>query len=158
MSLQGVSELACALFDARTRFLVLRLVQGSIEGTLDGRSVWLDFMGGASLDKGTLNVDLRQTSRDPADQLSKAAAPGPGHRAAPGPAPDLAAALARNLREDPLPEVRLNNLRALVKGHRAAPVADEALMAALADASDAVRLHAALALGERGWETLQAIA
>jgi hypothetical protein len=159
--LYGLPDLACAIFDAPTRWVTSRLVQGSIEGTVEGggRSAWVDFEGQVSLENGALRLNIGEPSRGTVAEQLSAALPLLLAIARRLVQPsDLAGALVRNLREDPLPAVRLENLRALIEGHRAAPGADEALVAALGDASEEVRLHAALALGERGHDTLRAIA
>jgi hypothetical protein len=72
--------------------------------------------------------------------------------------PDLAAELARNAREDPHPGARERNLAELARTFRGAPRTQEALRAALADASPSVRIRAAYELGEEGREFLQRVA
>jgi hypothetical protein len=74
------------------------------------------------------------------------------------PGDSLVPRLARNVRRDPEPAVRLNNLRELVEGSRGHPDAEEALRAALADGDEIVQLEAAVALGSAGREVLLQIA
>jgi len=62
------------------------------------------------------------------------------------PPTEAASRLARNAREDPVAEVRLRNLKALLACHPGAPVISETLRAALDDVSPEIRLCAARAL------------
>ncbi len=61
---------------------------------------------------------------------------------------ERAARLARNATEDPVADVRLNCLRALVDYHPDAPEQERALESALVDPSAEVRLYAADRLGD----------
>jgi len=67
---------------------------------------------------------------------------------------DVVRLLAANVRQDPLPEVRLQNLLTLIREYPEDPATEETLVAACADASDWIRVRAATALGERGRPTL----
>jgi HEAT repeat protein len=71
---------------------------------------------------------------------------------------DIAAALARNMRSDPQPRVRLENLLALVREYPENEITKAALRAGCDDANDEVRVRAATALGEEGRRTLIEIA
>ena len=71
---------------------------------------------------------------------------------------DVPARLADNVRNDPLPEVRLANLLTLAREYTTYIATQEALRAACGDPDDEVRLRAALALGEEGREVLRQIA
>ena len=70
----------------------------------------------------------------------------------------LEARLAANVRGDPEPRVRLNNLRELLAVSPRHPATREALEAALADGDEQVQLEAAIALGSEGRATLLDIA
>jgi HEAT repeat protein len=70
----------------------------------------------------------------------------------------IPAALALVARTDPVPGVRARCLTALLAEHSGHPDAASALEAALTDPSDAVRVVAATALGERGVPVLREIA
>jgi HEAT repeat protein len=71
---------------------------------------------------------------------------------------DIASRLAANVRGDPVVDVRLRNLKVLVREYPGRPATISALKAALGDRSVEVRVHAAMALGDEGQETLLAIA
>jgi HEAT repeat protein len=65
--------------------------------------------------------------------------------------------LAANASLDPQPVVRLQNLLALVRDHPRDPRTAEVLEAACADEADAVRVHAAIAVGARGRDVLREV-
>jgi HEAT repeat protein len=71
---------------------------------------------------------------------------------------ELSARLARTVGSDPLGDVRLRSLEALLRDFPGSPHAREAAIAALRDDRPDVRLHAALALGPEGRATLQELA
>src|SRR6185436_5959692 len=71
---------------------------------------------------------------------------------------DVAQRLAENVRQDPVPGVRLRNLLVLVREFLAEPGTREILRAACADPSPQVRLRAAMALGAEGREVLLEVA
>jgi hypothetical protein len=71
---------------------------------------------------------------------------------------DLPAALARNARNDAQPGVRLQNLLSLLRDYPDGPGTPPALRAACDDASDEVRVRAAIALGADGQATLVDVA
>jgi len=157
LHLYGSPELACALFDAPTRRLIGRLVQGCLEGP--GRPALLDFAGKTSLENGALRMEIHDSPQgNAAMRLSEAL---PKLLAAAQrlirPA-DLAGRMVQNLRDDPVPAVRLTNLRLLLASHRDHPLAEEALVGALKDSSEEIRLQAAQSVGERGRDTLLEIA
>jgi HEAT repeat protein len=71
---------------------------------------------------------------------------------------DVPARLAENVRNDPLPQVRLSNLLTLVREYPGYEATKGALQAACEDFDDEVRLRAAMALGEEGRKVLLQIA
>jgi HEAT repeat protein len=71
---------------------------------------------------------------------------------------DLPAALARNAKADPQPGVRMHNLLTLLRDYPDGPATPAALRAACDDASDDVRVRAAMALGAEGQDTLLDVA
>ncbi len=70
---------------------------------------------------------------------------------------DIALRLATNLLNDPEPGFRLNALVTLAREYPKHPATRRALLAARKDMSAEVRLRAAMALGEKGRETLLAL-
>jgi hypothetical protein len=71
---------------------------------------------------------------------------------------DAVARLADNVTQDPQPVVRAQSLLALKQAHGSDPRTRAVVTAALDDANERVRLEAALASGERGRDTLIALA
>ena len=151
--LQGSPELACALFDAQTRGVVVRLVSGMVEPEP------VHVQGSVMLEADALRVEVRELTRYNTTQIlpsvllnlmaiaRRLVRP-----------PDLAGRLMQNLGGDPLPAVRLTNLRMLLERHGGDPRTPQALVSALGDESEDVRFQAALALGEPGRATLLEIA
>jgi hypothetical protein len=74
------------------------------------------------------------------------------------PPPDVAWALARNVRRDPLWQVRLHNLITLVTECPQHPATRDALAAAAVDPSEEIRLRAGVELGVAGVPVLQQLA
>jgi HEAT repeat protein len=72
--------------------------------------------------------------------------------------PDIVSRLARNARHDPVAAVRVANLLTLVGEYPDHPATEPSLVAACSDENDAVRVRAAIALGERGRATLLEVA
>jgi hypothetical protein len=153
--LHGSADVACALFDEPTRRLVLALLRGGIEGpghrwaaTLDSVALGnrgLEVLVNESWERGAARlIDVLPGLIAAARQLRRPA--------------DIGTRLAHNLRQDPLPAVRLANLRALLDHHTDHAEARPALVAALGDADEEVRLRAALAIGEDGRPALLEIA
>jgi HEAT repeat protein len=154
---QGSPEVAQAVFDAPARRLVQLLVQGCIEGS--GHPGILEIDGAVSLDDGGLQVEIGEPATRVVGGNVVAVLPRLIAIAERLVRPDdLVARLVRNLGEDPLPAVRLANLRMLEERHPDDPRTREALVTALGDADEEVRLRAALALGELGQGTLLEIA
>jgi HEAT repeat protein len=71
---------------------------------------------------------------------------------------DVPARLAENVRSEPVPAVRLANLRTLAREYPGYAVTGEALRAASRDPDDEVRLRAAIALGDDGRDVLRRMA
>ncbi|HET9316943.1 MAG TPA: HEAT repeat domain-containing protein, partial [Vicinamibacteria bacterium] len=155
---EGSAAIAHALFDGETRRLTLLAFRGCTPQ--DGAwSSARSMPASVSLHEGTLAARLTHGAR--ARMASELAAcvrtllelarclqvPD-----------DCAPRLASNLRRDPLPAVRLANLRALLGEFPQHPVQLEAVTAAAGDADAEVRLEAALALGAKGQRILLELA
>lgn len=153
--LRGSPLLAHALFDAGTRSTVLQMIEGGF-GVPGSSRVILE-AAQVALANGTLKVQVRGQHL-PFDHLCRAlpAVVALGKRLV---KPDqLVPRLAGNAREDPVPRVRLGNLRLLADRHPSHPLTRETLRAALTDADPDIVLAAAAALGEEARPTLLAIA
>jgi hypothetical protein len=74
------------------------------------------------------------------------------------PPADMARRLCENAQKDPLPAVRLNNLRAAIREAPGSAQTRAALMAATGDRDTSVRLRAGLALGADGRDALVSVA
>ena len=142
---RGDAVLVSALLDAETRRLLYRAARSMEPGaTLVARGVLTVTIGlshrvdaQAVLQRGREALVLAQRLREPAD---------------------VAARLTENVRNDPLPGVRLRNLEACLAAKPRPPVTDELLRIAAADGDPGVRLRAALALGQEGLPVLAAVA
>jgi HEAT repeat protein len=141
--LRGSAPLAFALMDRETR---RRLV---------GLFLWTDAT--VSLKDGALRVEIPDTLAAPRWLAERVAAVLDVAQRLSRPA-DLASRLAANVGGDPIADVRLRNLKVLVREYPGRPATLSALRAALRDPSVQVRVHAAMALGEGGHDTLLAIA
>jgi HEAT repeat protein len=154
--LQGSPELARALFDATTRRLVRRLVQGEYTVSsyrpfqISTRTALLDGELRIELETGPLGQNatylwvILPEALLVAERLVQPE--------------DLGARLAENLRDEPMAEVRLKLLQTLLERHRRHPSMKDALLGLLKDESTEVRVQSALALGVDGWPTLLEIA
>jgi hypothetical protein len=144
---QGADPAVFAILDAETRGRVARLLGGEL--TVNGRPIAVR----SCVADGALRVEVPERGAHGAsfgDVLR--AVLGLAHRlVAP---PDVALRLARNLLRDPEPGFRLNALVVLVREYPKNPATRRALLAARHDTSAEVRLQAAMALGEKGRETL----
>jgi HEAT repeat protein len=158
VSLQGSPELACALFDAETRQVVLRLVEGSFGVSL--RDMAQDEDPSIQLRDGELVSEFpsgifeRWPGRS--SHVLQALVTAARHLVRPS---DLVVALADNFKHEPSSSVRLRILQVLLerfpRHHRTAAVLQDALR----DFHDEIRLRAALALeSEDARETLLGIA
>jgi HEAT repeat protein len=141
--LRGSVPLIHALFDQETR------------RRLTGLLLWSDAT--VSLKDGEFRVEIPDALEAPrwlaervgavvelAERLSRPA--------------DIASRLAANVQNDPIADVRLRNLKTLVREYPGRPATISALKAALEDRSVEVRVHAAMTLGDEGRETLLEIA
>jgi hypothetical protein len=158
--LQGSPELARALFDEETRRTVTRVLKGFHQAPRS-RAVELGDGARTALADDELSIELPERGWSFGDrQRASVALPALLHIAALLAKPnDIAARLAQNLERDPLEAVRLANLNALLERYHKHPRAREALeKAAREDASEEIRLRAALAVGTQGWNSLLAIA
>jgi HEAT repeat protein len=152
---QGWPPLVHALFDAETRRVVLRFLQGRID--IPGSAIGRSLRGRATVADGQLRVEMPDPGRVPpaylADTLSGLLNVA---RRLVRPA-DIPGRLAWNLGREPLPEVRLRGLEALIRYDPDQPATLKALGSALGDSSADVQILAAKALGTEGHETLLSI-
>jgi HEAT repeat protein len=141
--LKGSAPLVHALFDEETR----RRVAGLLLRT----------DAAVSLKDGALRVEIPDSLAAPGWLAERVAEVVEAARRLSRPA-DIAGRLAANARGDPVVAVRLRNLKVLVREYPGRPATVGALKVALGDPSVEVRLHAAMALGDDGRETLLEIA
>jgi hypothetical protein len=148
----GHPPLVHALLDADTRRGLRRLFGGEIEDAFGMGSV----RARTTLSAGTLALDFEEDDRDEhlagvlktvLDVAQRLVEPA-----------DLAARIARNALEDRADGVRRRCVRVLAESQAHAAVTRETLRGACADASEDVRLEAALALAEEGRTVLQELA
>jgi HEAT repeat protein len=153
LHVQGPALLTLALLPAATRLRARRLLSGEVPGPHEQ-----PIMVSAQLDKGVLEVRFRErllaTSNEDLFHVLKSALALAKRLVVPN---DLAAQIADNLRDEPEAGVRLNSLLTLVRELPDHPATRGALLAALKDRSDEVRLRAAMALGDEGHATLRAL-
>jgi HEAT repeat protein len=155
--IDGTPALAHAVLDARTRQWVWAVLNGQVP--LTGMPLPCVASAKAEIREGRLGVMVPEgLLAQPAPWLAgllRTVLDAAEHLAAPR---DVLRALAHNSRFDPLWAVRLSNLRVLMGEFPRQPLTRETLQAACADASEEVRLHAALALGEEADATLVELA
>ena len=150
----GPPLLVCALFDAGTRRVVRNLIKGRIE--VEGEMRTWD--GGFKLGGGTLSATFDAGRALTYYQLAESLGALLDVARRLVPPPSLERAVADHVSTDPSPSLRLHHLQTLLAHGTDATVREDALVAALEDDSDAVRLEGALAFGERGRPVLLAIA
>jgi hypothetical protein len=150
--LQGAPELTLAIFDAQTRRLVRRLVEGCVEGP--GHPSVVRFDGTVALGDEQLRVEMKDPHRGLPLILRKLIAIAE-RLARPS---DVIGRLVENFHQDPVLGVRLANLRVLLERHPQHRRTRQALREALGDPSEEIRLRAALELGEQGRPALLEIA
>ena len=143
--IQGLPPTVLAILDVETRRLLLGLLEGAVtsgsvrEGALRARVAVVD---------GVLCADFPEPPGMPAiGQLPGAVSALMVVARRLAHPHDIPERLARNVREDPVPGVRLANLVALTHDHADEDVTRETLRAACRDSDDEVRLRAAIALG-----------
>lgn len=150
---QGSAPLALAILDPETRGQAAVLLRGHVpvEG---GRRVEVD----ASLSYGRLVVEVKESgfsrNRERVPEILSSVLEVARRLVAPE---DVPARLAANLAAEPEPAVRLASLLALAREFPRHPATRAALLASRGDASEEVRLRAAMALGEEGRGTLLAL-
>lgn len=153
LHVEGPALLVLALLPAATRVRAGRLLGGEVPGPY-GETIRVS----AQLDKGVLEVHFRdRLLGDPGEKLFhvlKSALALAERLVVPD---DLAGQIADNLPHEPEAGVRLNGLLTLVRELPDHPATRRALLAALKDRSDEVRLRAAMALGDEGHATLRAL-
>jgi HEAT repeat protein len=151
--IEGPVEVLHAMLDESTRSLVLDLVECRVGGCSRAiiRSIAIKYgdlvLELANADGRTLRAelpDIMKTLLADQDRLRKPS--------------NIPERIAANARYDRLVGVRLRNLTLLADLYHKNPITHETLRHACGDASDAVRLEAAQALGYEGRVTLQDIA
>jgi len=155
LHVQGPALLALALLPAATRLRARRLLSGEVQVPgPKGEPIKVS----AQLDKGGLEVRfqdrLLNDSSEELFQVLRSAVALAQRLVVPD---DLAGQIADNLPHEPEAGVRLNSLLTLARELPDHPDTRRALLAALKDKSDEVRLRAAMALGEEGHATLRAL-
>ena len=152
--MQGSPGLIRAIFDAETRRLTRTLLQGELRAAGNAGNRTFDKLR-VSVSDDELRVDIRSSLFDGTEPWLPsilAQLVDVGNRLARP--DDLAVRIAANMRGEPLEAVRLATLRTLTSEFAGHAATRDALLAALRDASPAVRLHGAASLGPEGLETL----
>ena len=146
-----------ALLDGETRRMVRRLLAGSVDAASaipkGGRRIEMAIHGGEL--QAVLHEEVLRAANEPLAGALRALLDLAGRLVAPE---DIPARLVRNAASDPESGVRLRNLLLLVRAYPKGAATREALRAACRDASEAIRLSAALALGGEGHSVLLEIA
>jgi hypothetical protein len=152
---RGPEPLVRAVLDAETRRLVLLLFQGRVEVLDEDTTRALESV--VSVHGGTLTVQAVNVISSPKwlgecllallDVARRLAQPA-----------DIGGRLAANVHHDPLPAVRLANLRVLLAECPGRPATVQALRSSLEDPDPGVRVWAATELGEEGHAVLRAVA
>jgi HEAT repeat protein len=143
---QGQAPLALAILEPETRRRLAGLLRGQV--AVEGREpVEVD----ASLSDGVLEVRLKESgfssNRERIPDLLPALLDVARRLVAPK---DVAARIADNVGREPEPGARLRAVLVLAREFRQHPATRATLLAALEDASEEVRLRAAMFLGEEG--------
>jgi hypothetical protein len=154
--LQGAPEPTFAIFDAQTRWLVRRLLQGSVEGP--GPPAAVDFDGTAALEGDALRLEMKYPRGGFGRTLPAVVRRLIAIAQRLGRPPDVIGCLIEHVHQDPVLGVRLANLRVLLEGHPQHRRTRRALRDALGDPGEEIRLRAALELGEPGRGALLEIA
>lgn len=143
--LAGSPELACAVFDAETRQLVRRLIEGNfgvpLHNPLPDSEPRVTLRDGELV--GLFPHSLFERFPGRSAHVLKAMVAAAQRLVRPR---DLVARLVDNLEREPEAAVRLKNLQVLLERYPRHPRARAALNDALGDRNDEVRLRAALAL------------
>jgi hypothetical protein len=150
--IEGPAPLALAVLDAATRQQVWRTMGGTIAlPGARGGSLTCE----ARLSAGTLRLEMLETwgvrLAEHLPPLLEAALALAANLVGPR---DVPSQLAHNALRDPLWSVRLTNLKTMAREYPRHPETAPMLGAAMADASEEVRLSAAMALGGEGDATL----
>ena len=152
---RGPEAVVRAVLDAETRRLVLSLFVGRVEVLDQDTSRMFD--GTVSVGSGVLRVEALNVISAPKwfgesllgflDVARRLARPA-----------DVPGRLAANARNDPLPEVRLENLQVLIAEYPGRPATVGTLRSALDDSHPDIRLWGARELGEEGRPVLLELA
>ena len=147
---QGQAPLALAILEPETRQRLAGLLRGRV--AVEGRE---PVEVGASLSDGVLEVRLKESGFSPNRERIPDVLPAvldvARRLVAP---PDVAGRIAENVRRETEAGARLRAVLMLSREFRQHPATRATLLAAREDASEEVRLRAAMALGEEGRETL----
>ncbi len=150
---EGTAPLAFALLDAKTRRRLTSLLGGGL-WVEDRERVSVR----ATLVRGVLTLEVPNNYGAVNPRLATALRGGLDLLRTLAPPSDIPARIAENLRGEPEPGVRLAALATLQREYPEHGATRQALIAAVHDRSDEVRLRAGLALGEQGREILLALA
>jgi len=147
---QGQAPLALAILDPETRRRLAGLLRGRV--AVEGREpAEVD----ASLSDGVLEVRVKESgfssNRERIPDILPAVLDVARRLVAPK---DVAERIAENVRQEAEPGARLRAVLTLAREYFPHPVTRATLLEARDDASEEVRLRAAMALGEEGRETL----
>jgi hypothetical protein len=153
--IHGSPRMVHAILDAGARDLVGALIDGRIPVGASGETV----KARVAVSDGALRAEISEGAFSPGGRNLPAAVETLLDAARQLVLPDdVPARLARNVRHDPVPEVRLSNLLTLIREYPGYDATREALEAASGDRDAEVRLRAALERGEEGWAVLREIA
>ncbi len=151
--IEGPEGVLRAILGHETRQRVLDLTRGALDddgakplrggGLVENGRIVLEILGAASVATARLTAALPALF-DLADRLVQPE--------------NIPACLARNASQDPLPSVRLQNLRLLTSAHPTRPATRAALERACTDVAPEMRLHAASALAPSADATLLQLA
>jgi hypothetical protein len=154
--IEGPAARAFAVLDVETRRLVGAAMSGGA-GTTAGSAPSSALLGAATLESGELGVNLKERARSE-DELTAALRTVLRAAASLATPRDIPECLAANAVRDPLPEVRLGNLKALVREFPRRAAVRPVLRRCCDDSDDEIRLYAATALREEGGATLLSLA
>jgi HEAT repeat protein len=152
VEIHGAPERVRALLDVETRGVVLRLLSGRVQLP---RQQPINLRGDVALLAGDLRVDLPEQPAPPSpEELYEVTAALLAQAQRFHLPLEIPARLAAALAHEPVWRVRLQGLQLLSTGYPTDPATLAALRRAIADERPEIRLHAAIALGAEGRDTL----